>query len=133
VERRIKDKGFSLLEVIVALTIILILVLPIAQVLSSQKRREASLKEKQTALEVARSGMEEFLASRENSLGLKDDSSNVEASGMKWKVVWVVIDAKKDDEPAAGTDLHEVRVKVRLKGKPDILAELIGLANTRGK
>jgi prepilin-type N-terminal cleavage/methylation domain-containing protein len=125
-----KDRGFSLLEVVVALVLILILVLPLAQVLSSQKRREASLKERETALEVARSSMEEFLASRYSPPDLKDDSTEVEASGMTWKVEWDVIDGKGEAEPAQGTDPLEVRVKVRLKDKPEVLAELVGLART---
>jgi prepilin-type N-terminal cleavage/methylation domain-containing protein len=121
------ERGFTLLEAVVALTIVLILVLPLAHIYTFQVKREATLKDRQTALELAKEGMEEALASRVGPLDLRDDSSDVELSGTKWKVMTDVIDGRGEGEPALGTDPLEVRVKVYQPGKKDPLAELVAL------
>lgn len=121
------ERGFSLLEAVVALTIVLILVLPLAHIFTSQARREASLKDRQTALELAKEGMEEALASKVGPLDLRDDSTEVELSATKWKVMTDVIDGRGDGEPALGTDPLEVRVKVFLSGRKEPLAEMVAL------
>ena len=121
------ERGFTLLEAVVALTIVLILVLPLAHIYTSQVRREASLKDRQTALELAKEGMEEALASKVGPPDLRDDSTDVELFGTKWKVLTDVIDGRGDGEPALGTDPLEVRVKVYQPGKKDPLAELVAL------
>lgn len=119
----IKNKGFTLIEVLVAITIIAILVIPLIGVVTRQFKTDQNIIDKKTALQLAREAMEKALQPGT----ITDDSVEVSASGKKWLVIADVIDGQEGDEPALGTDPLEVQIRVYLPPTKNVYSSLTAL------
>lgn len=118
-----KNKGFTLIEVLVAITIIAILIIPLIGVVTGQFKKDQNIVDKKMALQLAREAMEKALQP-----GIViDDSTEVSASGKKWLVITDVIDGQEGDEPVLGTDPLEVQVRIYLPPAKDIYSSLTAL------
>jgi type II secretion system protein I len=118
-----KNKGFTLIEVLVAITIIAILIIPLIGVVTGQFKKDQNIVDKKMALQLAREAMEKALQP-----GLvADDSVEVFADGKRWLIVTDVIDGQEGDEPALGTDPLEVQVRVYLPPAKEIYSSLTAL------
>jgi len=120
-------KGFSILEILVAIALLGLLLLPLLSILNRGVRSEVSLNEVQIALKIAQEGMEEIINSSRHENEIKDEEKIVQVAGSRWKVLQDVIDGNEPDEPAVGTDPLEVWIKVYKEGDVSPLVELVTL------
>ncbi|MBI4726033.1 hypothetical protein HY768_02210 [candidate division TA06 bacterium] len=111
----------------VAITIIAILILPLAGFLSGQLKRDENTIESRLALSVARQTMDRLLAAEVSPYNIKDDSSAVNANGKQWVIVIDPIDGQEIGEPANGTDPLEIRVRVYSWDGKKLMAKLTAL------
>lgn len=121
------QKAFTLIEMMVAITIIAILILPLAGFLSGQLKRDENTIESRLALSVARQTMDRLLAAEVSPYNIKDDSSAVNANGKQWVIVIDPIDGQEIGEPANGTDPLEIRVRVYSWDGKKLMAKLTAL------
>lgn len=116
--------GFTLVELLVAVSIIGILLLPLLEVLSRQVRTETELRDLQTALSLAQEAMEQMQNLPLSEENLKDRETYVELLGTTWKVERDVIDGDEEDEPIDGTDPLEVWIRIYKGESPTAIAAL---------
>ena len=118
-----KNKGLSLIEVLVAITIIAILIIPLVNVVTGQLKKDQDLVDRKEALQLAREAMEKALQPGK----VVDDSLIISSGKRQWNVVTDAIDGLEEDEPPLGTDPLEVRIRVYLPPKREALASLTAL------
>lgn len=118
-----KNKGFTLIEVLVAITIIAILIIPLIGIVTGQFKKDQNIVDRKMALQLAREVMEKALQPGM----VADDSVEVSADGKKWLIVTDVIDGQEGDEPALGTDPLEVQVRIYLPPAKEIYSSLTAL------
>ena len=116
-----------MIEMLVAVTIIAILILPLAGFLSAHLKRDERTIETRLALSVARQTMDRLLAVEVSPYNIKDDSSAVNANGKQWVAVIDPIDGQEMGEPANGTDPLEIRVRVYSLNNKRLMARLTAL------
>lgn len=121
------SRGFTLLEILVAITVLAILLLPLFSVLTGGLRKEASLNEVQTALKIAQDAMERVLDTQVKKADIRDEEAQVLVGGTTYRVVRDAVDGRESDEPALGTDPLEVWVRVYKGQEAAPLAELVTL------
>lgn len=123
--------GFSLIEILVAITILGILLLPLLSFIGSQSKNEQKVEERKIALEIGKDAMEKLLSSNLRKIEIKDDSTEIILDDRRWKIVRDVIDGKEEDEPVTGTDPLEIWIRVYKRDSPTPLAELVTLKDDR--
>jgi len=104
--------GFSLIELLVAVTLIAILILPLVSLVSAQLGRDQKLADRETALRVAREVMERALDTGLPSAAVRDDTVRVVMDGRSWLASVDAVDGMGEGEPPGGTDPLEVKVTV---------------------
>jgi len=104
--------GFSMVELLVAITIIAIMVLPLVGLISSQLRKDQRTVDRKIALQLAQSTMEKLLDRNFPGSQVRDDSSAILLNGKQWIVLVDALDGLEYDEPDGGTDPLEVHVTV---------------------
>jgi len=119
----VKSKGFTLVEVLVAITIIAILIIPLVNVVTGQLKKDQDLVDRKEALQLAREALEKALQPG----AVTDDSIAVSSGKRQWMVVTDAIDGLEGDEPPLGTDPLEVRIRIYLPPKREALASLTAL------
>lgn len=94
--------GFSLIEILVALTILSIVLLPFLGMVSQRIRKERENNEIIEAVEIAKAKMEEILL-------LSDAKDSEEIVESKYLVKVKILDGDKHDEPA---NRHPVEIQI---------------------
>jgi type II secretion system protein I len=120
-------KAFTMVELLVALTIIAIVMLPLVGLVATQMKRDQQTADRSLALGVARNAMETVLEPGLPASAVRDDSTLVDMNGQGWIVVTDPINGLGEDEPPIGTDPLEVRVRVYKPGISRPLASLTAL------
>jgi len=100
------ENGFSLLEIVVALTIIAIAILPMLLVLGQEKRYDREIELKNLALEIAKS---EVLWAREKEL--LPESKEINLGGRNFVIIYEIDDS-------------DLNISVREKGGEKLLVSL---------
>ncbi len=122
-----RDGGFTLVETLVAITVIGILLLPLLSVIARQVRFGTRLSDVEIALQLAQETAEEVLTSSSPELDMEDDTSFVSFRGVTWRVETDVLNGNEDDEPEEGTDPLEIHIEVYREGIENPLARLFTL------
>jgi type II secretion system protein I len=121
-------RGFTLVEIIVAMTIFSLVFLPLVAVLVAESKFERSYERKQVALMVAKNEIELVKKQRRN---VEADDYNVENAGRRWRVERSVDAAEASLMPdSAKLELCVVRIKVFGEKDTASLADLSVLKET---
>lgn len=114
--------AFTIVEILVAITIIGIALLPVFATMSNYLKAEAKNDLKRIALQAAVSVAEEMLASD----SARDSSDEIIYNDKKYFVVIKVLDGDCLDEPEQGTNPLEIHVRLYDKNQK-LLVELLSL------
>ncbi|MDI6741058.1 MAG: prepilin-type N-terminal cleavage/methylation domain-containing protein [Candidatus Edwardsbacteria bacterium] len=107
-----KSPGFSLIELLVAITIIGIIVLPLAAFVAQNLKRDEMTIERRLALDLAKQSMDRILDPYLYKYLVRDDSAAVSYNDKTFLVVTDAIDGQGEGEPPLGTDPLEVHIRV---------------------
>lgn len=119
--------GFTMIEMLVAVTLMVILILPLVGLVSAQLKRDQKLEELRVALRVCREAMDRLLDPGYPAAAIVDDSIKVTMDGRTWLVAIDAVDGAGEGEVPGGTDPLEVSVAVFIPGKNRELAKLRAL------
>lgn len=122
-----RNKAFTMVELLVAITIIALMIVPLVGIVATQLKRDQHAADRGLALVAARNAMESALEPSLPASAVRDDSTLVTLDGQGWIVVTDPIDGQGEGEPPAGTDPLEVRVRVYKPGAGRPLASLTAL------
>jgi prepilin-type N-terminal cleavage/methylation domain-containing protein len=120
-------RGFTVLEILVAITVLGIFLLPLMSLLSRGLRSEAALSDVQTALKIAQDAMERLLDTQVKKAEIRDEGTTVTVGGITFRVERDAIDGRESDEPALGTDPLEIWIRVYKGEETAPIAELVTL------
>lgn len=124
------NRAFTMVELLISITIIAIIIVPLAGIVATQLRRDQDAADRRLALIAARNAMEAALEPSLPPSAVRDDSSGVDMNGRRWVVVTDPVDGQGEGEPPIGTDPLEVRVRVYQPGGK-LLASLTALKGPR--
>jgi prepilin-type N-terminal cleavage/methylation domain-containing protein len=122
-----RNKAFTMVELLVAITIIALMIVPLVGIVATQLKRDQYAADRGLALAAARNAMETALDPGLPAAAVRDDSTLVTLNGQGWVVVVDPIDGLGEGEPPIGTDPLEVRVRVYRPGSAQVLAALTAL------
>ena len=125
--RSVKQKGFTLLELVVAFFLVTVLLLPLLTILQKELISAYRLHILQMALSLAQEEIEGVLDSTVPEKEIKDRMKEVHLRNHTFRVVRDVVDGKGKGEPEAGTDPLEVWVKIYHGREEDSIARLVTL------
>lgn len=121
------EKGFTLMELLVAILLISILLLPLLTVLHKELTSDYRIHILQLALSLAQGEMEEALDVKFMERAIKDRTREVHLGNHSFRVVRDVVDGEGKGEPPGGTDPLEIRVRVYHSHEEIPIARLITL------
>lgn len=119
--------GFTMIEMVVAVTLIVILILPLVGLVSAQLKRDQKLEERRVALRVCREAMDRLLDPGYPAAAIVDDSIRLNMDGRTWLVAVDAVDGAEGGEIPGGSDPLEVSVAVFVPGQYKALAKLRAL------
>jgi prepilin-type N-terminal cleavage/methylation domain-containing protein len=124
-----KEKGFTMVELLISITVIAIIIVPLVGIVATQLKRDQNVADRRLALIVAHSAMENALEPSLPVSAVRDDSTTINTNNQRWVVVTDPIDGQGESEPPIGTDQLEIRIRVYKPGG-GLLASLTALKGT---
>lgn len=122
-----KEKGFTLMELMVAILLITLFLFPLLHLLHKEMTSSRRIRILQIALSLAEEEMEEVLDMSLRESEVRDRRRELQIGNYSFQVERDAIDGKEKDEPSPGTHPLEVWVKIYQGADKIPIARLVTL------